>query len=74
MELAFKNADTVGNKVSYAFVKGYYNGAQMKGKSFKTLTSSDSKIKLEPDSAGLYTLFVQTENRSMTVMYVFIAG
>ena len=46
----------------------------MKGKSFKTLTSSDSKIKLEPDSAGLYTLFVQTENRSMTVMYVFIAG
>lgn len=74
MELAFKNADTVGSKVSYAFVKGYYNGAQMKGKSFKTLTSSDSKIKLEPDSAGLYTLFVQTENRSMTVMYVFIAG
>lgn len=74
LELSFMNADKVGDKVSYAFVKGFYNGAQMKGKSFKTLTSADAKIQLTPEEAGMYTLFVQTENRSMMVMYVFIAG
>ena len=74
LELSFMNAERMGNKVSYAFAKGFYNGAQLKGTTFKKLTASDSKIMLEPDEAGMYTLFVQTENRSMMVMYVFIAG
>ena len=74
LELSFMNADKAGDKVSYAFVKGYYNGAQMKGKPTKTLTSANQKIQLEPKEAGMYTLFVQTEDRSMMVMYVFIAG
>ena len=74
LELEFINADKVGKKVSYAFAKGYYNGAQMKGKSFKRLEDSDAKVKLKPDGTGLYTLFVQTENRNVMVMYLFIAG
>ncbi len=74
MELSFVNADKNGNKVSYAFVKGYYNGAELKGKSFKTLAAADAKISLEPEETGMYTLFMQTENRITYVMYVFIAG
>ena len=74
LTLSFMNADSVGNKVSYAFEKGFYNGAQMKGKSFKKLVSADSTIELKPESTGMYTLFVQTENRKVMVMYVFIAG
>ncbi len=74
LELEFINADKVGSKVAYAFAKGYYNGAQMKGKSFKRLENSNAKVKLQPDGTGLYTLFVQTENRNVMVMYVFIAG
>ena len=46
----------------------------MKGKSFKRLENSNAKVKLQPDGTGLYTLFVQTENRNVMVMYVFIAG
>lgn len=74
LTLSFVNADKSGNKVSYAFAKGFYNGAQMKGKDFKALTGPDAKIKLEPEETGMYTLFVQTENRNVMVMYVFIAG
>ncbi len=74
LELSFMNAENAGNKVSYAFAQGFYNAAQMKGKSFKALTASDSKVTLTPDEPGMYTLFVQTEDRKMMVMYVFIAG
>ncbi len=74
LTLSFMNAESAGNKVSYAFEKGFYNGAQMKGKNFKKLVSADSTIELKPESTGMYTLFVQTENRKVMVMYVFIAG
>lgn len=74
LTLSFVNAETAGNKVSYAFEKGYYNGAQLKGKSFKSLANPTDKIKLEADETGMYTLFLQTENRKVMVMYVFISG
>lgn len=74
LTLSFMNAESAGSKVSYAFEKGFYNGAQMKGKSFKKLVSAGQTIELKPESTGMYTLFVQTENRKVMVMYVFIAG
>ena len=74
LELTFVNADRNGNKVSYALAEGYYNGAQMKGKKFKALSEPDAKIKLDADKPGLYTLFMQTENRNIQVTYLFIEG
>lgn len=71
--LTFLNAEQAGDKVSYAFEKGYFNGAQMKGTSCKALTTPDAAITLDVPSAGMYTLFVQTENRRAMVMYVFVA-
>ena len=74
LELSFLNAEKSGNKISYAFEKGFFNGAEMKGSIYKKLTTPDAKIKLEADEKGMYTLFVQTENRKTMVMYVFVAG
>lgn len=74
LELSFLNAESCGDKISYAFEKGYFNGAEMKGTSYKKLTTPNEKIKLEADEKGMYTLFVQTENRKTMVMYVFVAG
>lgn len=74
LDLTFVNAEKSGKKVSYAFVKGYYNGAQLKGHSMKSLVLPNAKIKLEQKEAGMYTLFMQTENRNTQIMYVFIAG
>ncbi len=74
LKLTFVNADKVGNKVSYAFAKGFLTGAQMKGASYKALASPSDTIELKPEQTGMYTLFVQTENRKVLVMYVFIAG
>lgn len=74
LELSFLNAETQGNKLSYAFEPGYFMAAEMKGSSYKNLTTPDSKIKLEASEPGMYTLFVQTEDRTMLVMYVFVAG
>lgn len=74
LELSFVNADKAGQKVSYAFAKGFLNGAQMKGGSYKALAKPMDKIELKPEQTGMYTLFVQTENRQVMVMYVFIAG
>lgn len=74
LKLTFVNADKVGNKVSYAFAKGFLTGAQMKGASYKALANPSDTIELKPEQTGMYTLFVQTENRKVLVMYVFIAG
>ena len=74
LNLTFVNADKVGNKVSYAFGKGFLTGAQMKGASYKALANPSDTIELKPEQTGMYTLFVQTENRKVLVMYVFIAG
>lgn len=74
LKLTFVNADKVGNKVSYAFAKGFLTGAQMKGASYKVLANPSDTIELKPEQTGMYTLFVQTENRKVLVMYVFIAG
>ena len=74
LKLTFVNADKVGNKVSYAFSKGFLTGAQMKGASYKALANPSDTIELKPEQTGMYTLFVQTENRKVLVMYVFIAG
>lgn len=74
LDLTFVNAEKVSKKVSYAFIKGYYNGAQLKGHPMKTLVLPQDKIRLKPEEPGIYTLFMQTENRSTQVMYVFIAG
>ena len=40
----------------------------------KSLVLPNAKIKLEQKEAGMYTLFMQTENRNTQIMYVFIAG
>lgn len=74
LKLTFVNADKVGNKVSYAFAKGFLTGAQMKGARYKALANPSDTIELKPEQTGMYTLFVQTENRKVLVMYVFIAG
>ncbi len=74
LELSFLNAEKQGNKLSYAFEPGYFMAAEMKGTPYKNLTTPDAKITLDSDSAGIYTLFVQTEERKMMVMYVFVAG
>ncbi len=74
LKLTFVNADKVGNKVSYAFAKGFLTGAQMKGASYKALANPSDTIELKLEQTGMYTLFVQTENRKVLVMYVFIAG
>lgn len=74
LKLTFVNADKVGNKVSYAFAKGFLTGAQMKGASYKALANPSDTLELKPEQTGMYTLFVQTENRKVLVMYVFIAG
>jgi len=74
LELTFINAEKSGDKISYAFEKGFFNGAEMKGSIYKKLTTPDAKIQLEADEKGMYTLFVQTENRKTMVMYVFVAG
>lgn len=74
LKLSFVNAETAGNKVAYAFEKGFYNAAQMKGKNFKALANPTDEITLDVKSTGMYTLFLQTENRNIMVMYVFISG
>ena len=48
--------------------------AEMKGTPYKYLTTPDAKISLDAETTGMYTLFVQTEDRKMMVMYIFIAG
>ena len=74
LELSFLNAERSGDKISYAFEKGFFNGAEMKGSIYKELTTPNAKIKLKADEKGMYTLFVQTENRKTMVTYVFVAG
>lgn len=74
LKLSFVNAEGSGSKVSYAFKKGYYNGAQLKGADFKVLADPADVIDLEAKATGMYTLFLQTENRRVMVMYVFISG
>ena len=46
----------------------------MKGASYKALANPSDTIELKLEQTGMYTLFVQTENRKVLVMYVFIAG
>ena len=74
LELSFLNAEKQGNKLSYAFEPGYFMAAEMKGTPYKYLTTPDAKISLDAETTGMYTLFVQTEDRKMMVMYIFIAG
>lgn len=74
LELSFLNAEKQGNKLSYAFEPGYFMAAEMKGTPYKYLTTPDAKITLDSEEAGMYTLFVQTEDRKMMVMYIFLAG
>lgn len=74
LKLSFLNADKTGERVSYAFEPGYFMAAQMKGSRFKALAGPAQVIDLQAEKPGMYTLFLQTEDRQIMTMYVFIAG
>jgi len=74
LTLEVMNLENAGGTVYYTIAPGEYHPAELKGYNKKPITTENNKIKLETSGTGIYTLVLETQERKVVVVYIYVGG